>query len=219
MQASREGQAIQFWDRLVKMTRVRSTGEEVMKGGEHGVNVVRIQKGSNHRSFITVYCVMQQLLNANVLQWPSSVSEDGLEVSLWLMDYSLGRNGAKRLFKLVFFDEAGASRFFDAFTEALPPGTKNGQSYWKLRGGAQESDEESTTDDGGDDTFEENSFVQGTADNPCVIDDDGDEDDEAAELAGDDEVEELKRILEEEANVGESQNLFAPMYPDEVDNF
>lgn len=198
MQASKETATL-FWDRVKELQRFKQDGEVVKKGSTDGTNIVRIQKGKRG-VFITAYCVMQQLLNANVTQWPSAVSEDGLEISIWLMDFSLGRNGAKRLFKFIFFDEVAASRFFETFTDSLSCLSKKGLTYWQLRGdtssGASGDEDESTESTGTKDKNNENGAV-----------------DKQQEGGEKEEEDNLAHILEMEENWGESQSLFHHMYP------
>ncbi len=213
MQQSSE-KATKFWDRVPSIVRISSKGEELQKGSLGGLNVVRIQEGRGGRCFITAYCLMQQLCNANILQWPSEVSEDGLTINIWLFDFSLGRNGSKRLFKITFFDEVAASKFFSTYTESLPGRTKEGLSYWEMRDRNTESEGEE------DEGLVETQQGEEKDKNHDLEDDAGDEQENGGGSNADgdvtatsDDMDDLKRILEMEDNYGFSQPLFDPKDP------
>ena len=211
MQKSTE-QSTLFWDRVPRLIRIKSNGEEVQKGSAGGLNIVRIQKGRTC-SFVTAYCIMQQLVNANILQWPSGVSEDGLTIYLWLFDVSLGRSAtSKRLFHFTFFDKVAASRFLEKFTEGLPSDAQRGLSYWEFRNGVSDTEDEPDSEEEKviDETLvgEENDLDDGNHEHG-----NGGAGDESAD---DEEVDELRRIMELEANWGESQCLFNPMAPEDL---
>ena len=210
----KEEKGVVFWDRVVAITRKNSEGEVLQKGSVGGQNIVRIHEGERGGYFMTASCVMQQLLNAHITQWPSAVSEDGCTVTLWLFDYSLGRGGIKREFKMSFFDEYACAKFFITYTSCLPNRARRrgGESFEALRygykGQGEEDSDDSEKNDGGDDD-------DGRDDG----DDDGDEE-EAEEEENNIEQEgrnikdkELERILALEENLGYSQNLFVPLSP------
>ena len=195
-------------------------GEVVDRGEVGGRNVLRLMRGQNGGAFLTVNCIMQELLSANATAWPSSVSDDGLTVSLWLTDFSSGRNGYRRKFMLTFFDELSASRFFESFTLSLPRRAVHGRSFQEMVEdeedgfGAKDDKEEEdnngevdmhgevdeehgeTKNDGkggGGDTRSKKQGAMG----PDIISDDF-----AAILA-----------MEKEMPWGKSQDLFNPQYP------
>jgi len=203
---------VKFWDRLVSLNRTKECGEIVPRGSVGGLNIVRIHKGQSG-DFVTVKCIMQDVLVANILQWPSAVSEDGCSLTLWLFDFSLGRDGsAKRQFDLTFFQSSSCKKFFDSYTQCLKG--MDGPSYDMLKDGGK--DEE----DGSDKEDEAEDIVESTAGLALGGgQEDKDEDDGCPPLCDkneeeDEENEKRRMILELEENFGESQNLFAPQYPD-----
>ena len=110
---------VKFWDRLVSLNRTKKCGEVVPRGSVGGLNILRIHKGQIG-DFVTVKCIMQDVLAAIILQWPSAVSEDGCSLTLWLFDFSLGRNGsAKRQFDLTFSKAHPAKSFLILIRSAL----------------------------------------------------------------------------------------------------
>ena len=129
---------------------------------------------------------------------------------------------SKRLFRFTFFDEVAASRFFETFTEELPDGAKKGLSYWEFRnGGSDSEDEESSKEENVDKTLVDENDLDGE-DDDCQRWSGNGGGDEASnggdgdKTADDDEIDELKRIMELEENWGESQSLFNPLAPEDV---
>ncbi len=219
MQAAVEKNLL-FWDRLNGLWRIKLDGERVMRGSEGGLNVLRILNGGNgasssSSSFMTVHCSYQEVLKCRLDSWPVHVTEDGLTIHLWLMDQSLGRRGYRRKFELHFFDDAGASKFFEAYTNALPQSTVRGNGFVDMRYGtgstSSDEDECPSTDD------EERSVDllrnEGATADDKMKSNDGDR------TADDDEIEDLnQRMLEEDQNWGESQSLFHPTNPFEEED-
>ena len=223
MQTSNETNLL-FWDRLKQLSREKADGEVVDRGEVGGRNVLRLMRGQNGGAFLTVNCIMQELLSANTTAWPSSVSDDGLTVSLWLTDFSSGRKGYRRKFMLTFFDELAASRFFESYTLSLPSRAGRGLSFQEMvedeeNGGfgAEEDDSEEeeevdknreqvkkesggteNDDEGGQEDTQQSKDQEGATGSEMRISDDF-----AAVLA-----------LEQEMPWGESQDLFNPQYPD-----
>ena len=78
-----------FFDRLEELYRTKEDGEVVERGGRQ--NVVRVKRGTDGSCYLRVTCIMLEVLNARIQQWPSAVSEDGQSISLWLIDHSLGQ--------------------------------------------------------------------------------------------------------------------------------
>ena len=239
MQAETESNVI-FWDRLTSLTRESSNGESIKRGShELGRNVVRIHRGAGKSFFLTVYSNgMQQVLCANIVQWASAVSQDGLSITLWLIDHSLGRNGYKRKFQLSFFDELSASRFFSSYSSAVPPEATKGPDYHHLRdsrGALRESGKNEAENaggegangrgvagqknykEGGEDAVLEDHHIYHhdyeEAQENKKVEEDKKESKEKTEECSDDDDDHLKSILEMESNWGESQNLFNPFYP------
>lgn len=200
MDPRRNPSAILF-DRLYSLKRTASNGEVVERGSAGGANEVKIIKREGGTNFIRVSCIMQDILLANVVHWPSGVSEDGRTITLWLEDYSRGRtNGYRRKFELTFFTEYAAELFFDVFVEEL--GNQDGQmpSYQELQNGVEEEEEEERTN--GEE--EEESEKDGKEESEKDGDDLGNEDDDNGQE---------QNIFEIEQNMGESQSLFNPYYP------
>ena len=151
---------------------------------------------------------MQELLRANIKRWPSSVSEDGLAISVWMEDFSLQRNGYRRCFELKFFDERSAQYFFEEFTQALPVGSLKGPSYYEMRHGKEIESEEDKCENEEEDNWNESEKVMKkgqTAAETCPLESDGGDYEPTQQ-----EVDEFFLQLEEE-NIGESQNLFHPI--------
>ena len=119
---------------------------------------------------------MQELLRANIKRWPSSVSEDGLAISVWMEDYSLQRNGYRRCFELKFFDERSAQYFFEEFTQALPVGSLKGPSYYEMRHGKEIESEEDKCENEEEDNWNESEKMMKkgqTAAETCPLESDG----------------------------------------------
>ena len=198
MQAEKEIDVV-FWDRLKGLKRVKESGEVVLRGSEYGENILKIRRWDQGYYYITASCYSQALLSANMNGWPSKVSEDGLTIHLWLFDHSLGRNGFKREFILTFFDELGATGFFDVYTAALPTRVgRNKPSYWDMReGGVKELND--------DEGIKEEAEKEKKNDGEDVVADVAEVDDEDQALAD--------MFALEESNWGESQSLFNPLMP------
>ena len=232
MQAETESNVI-FWDRLTSLTRESSNGESIKRGShELGRNVVRIHRGAGKSFFLTVYSNgMQQVLCANIVQWASAVSQDGLSITLWLIDHSLGRNGYKRKFQLSFFDELSASRFFSSYSSAVPPEATKGPDYHDLRGRGVLGKSGKNGDDAGgkgagcDNGIADQKKLHKEGGEDAPVDnvlcrhgyEGGKEEDKKVEEEADSDMDNdshLKStILEMESNWGESQDLFNPFYP------
>ena len=194
-----------FWDRLDKLSRTKVDGEVVLKGSTTiPLNKIRIWRGERG-GFLTIHCVMQELVRANIRSWPSSVSEDGLTVGLWLHDFSMERNGYRRKFELSFFDGIAAERFFDVFVDELPTSVTRGPSYYEMKDGCEDNDEEDL-DDSEAQEEEEN-------DDDCSSKSTEENDGNRVGEAEDNEEDKLKFILELDDNWGESQSLFNPSHP------
>jgi len=216
-----------FRDRLLRLTRTKSDGEEVDKGSTDGLNVVRLLRGEGC-GFVIVSCSCQELLRANLQSWPFSVSEDGLRIALFLTDYSAGRKGYRRKFSLCFFDEAAALTFFNTVVSLLPVGVKQGRSYMELRYDIEEvsDEEEEEVDgekDGEEEEVDEEKVGKGGVDTESTEEsasvnsasgEGGEQDkDEEEDVEGlTDEMKELLALEQDEA-WGNSQALFNPMHP------
>jgi len=198
-----------FWDRLDKLSRTKMDGEVVLKGSTTiPLNKIWIWRGERG-GFLTIHCVMQELVRANIRSWPSSVSEDGLTIGLWLHDFSMERNGYRRRFGLTFFDGIAAERFFDVFVEELPSSVTRGPSYYEMKDGCEEDDEddldtseEQEQEDGCNDKSTEGASIEEKYNEEKG----GEEEDNGKENN-------LKFILELEDNWGESQSFFNPSHP------
>ena len=206
MQAAIE-QNVLFWDRLDKLSRTKMDGEVVLKGSTTiPLNKIRIWRGERG-GFITIHCIMQELLRANIRSWPSSVSEDGLTVGLWLHDFSMERNGYRRRFELTFFDGIAAERFFDVFVDELPTSVTRGPSYYEMKDGCEDNDLDGLDDSEAQEEEEEN-------DDDCSKSTEGSSIQECnGNRGGEAEDDDLKFILELEDNWGQSQSLFNPSHP------
>ncbi len=197
-----------FWDRLEKLSRTKMDGEVVLKGSTTvPLNKVRIYRGERG-GFLTIHCVMQELVRANVREWPYSVSEDGLTVGLWLHDYSMERNGYRRKFELTFFDEVATERFFDVFVNELPTHISTGPSYYEMKGGYKDGDSEDM--DSSLEKEEDGSDSQSAKGGGASIEENNRNKTREGE---DNEEDDIKFLLELEGNWGESQNLFNPSRP------
>ena len=215
MQVAKEDKVV-HWDWLDELKREKMNGEIVAKGSKGGFNVLQIFEG-NQGHFLRVVCKGQELLNANIHSWPARVSEDGLTIELWLFDNSLGRDLYKRKFFLTFFEERAALLFFESYTNALSF-VKDGYSYWDMKHGTAgnhldgESDECASKEEDGEEETGVEELVELLDNGPVKI--------ESVAAAGDDsfnEREELQLLLEIEANIGQSQDLFNPYYPSQCD--
>lgn len=182
-------------------------GEVVLRGSSTiPLNKIRIRRGERG-GFLTIHCVMQELLCANIRSWPSSVSEDGLTVGLWLHDYSMQRNGYRRKFELTFFDGISAERFFDVFVNELPTNVTKGWSYYEMKDGCEDTDSEDLDDS---EAEEENDDADSkSTGGDSIKENDRNKDRETKHNEEDD----LKFILELDDNWGESQSLFNPSHP------
>lgn len=205
----RRNPSVILFDRLHSLKRTASNGEVVERGSTGGANEVKIIKREGGTNFLRVSCIMQDILLANVVHWPSGVSEDGRTITLWLEDYSRGRtNGYRRKFELTFFTEYAAELFFDVFVEEL--GNQDGQllSYQEFMNGVEEEEEEEEERTNGE---EEKSEKDGNEES----DKDGKEESEkdGNDLRGNDDDNGQESIFEIEQNMGESQSLFNPYYP------
>lgn len=216
MQVKNEKEVL-FWDRLSELKRVKEDGEVVSRGSIGGINILRIHQGGRGSCFMTASCHSQSLLNAEIITWPSNVSDDGMSINLWLFDYSLGRQGYKREFILTFIDELGASRFFETFTDALPSKVKQGKSYWEMRNscGSQSDDDESIVDNSNDSINNSSHRDQDFNDIRRGGERRNDVSENSVEDCNHNDAanEELAHILEMEENWGESQSLFDPIHP------
>ena len=136
------------------------------------------------------------------------VSDDGCTVELWLIDSALDRQPYKRRFKFTFIDELSCEKFFASYTSRLPDDAKVGKSFIELKEGpidtTQESGSETTLGEDNDD--DDNKNEDSRSETYPSADDD-------AESATEEEVDELKRLLEMEEVWGDSQNLFNPCHP------
>lgn len=234
MQVDNEKQVV-FWDRLERLDRKKKEdGETVQRGSIGGSNILRIREGEKDRGyFLTVTCVMQQVLIANIAQWPSAVLDEGRSIKIWFFDHALGQDGNKREFTLSFFDEYGAKKFFESYTSCLPKKQRKrgGKSFDALLHGATEGDRAGSGKNGGM-KEEDDVGIKASGEKKEGIDDgdgnstgkkkrkrdeaeverdnnkDGDDDDEHQAK--------IQRIMEMEDNWGESQSLFQPHYPDEI---
>jgi hypothetical protein len=220
MQLNKEGPTILFWDRIQSLVRVKANGEHVTKGATDGSNIIRVNRGKRGGCFVTVFWTCQELLRSNVTCWPDNVSADGKQVDLLLVDFSQGRNGYQRMFKIRFFDEIGASRFFEIVTESLDCGD---HSFIQMKIGETIIDTSQDTidllnEEEEVDVEEENNVEWGSKDGGG--EDKGkskgaDKDKDEGELKGKDED---KEESEEEGdqdldcNFGESQDLFNPTH-------
>lgn len=187
---------------------------------------------------------MQEVLNANARMWPSSVSDDGLTIEIWLDDFAMGRKGYRRKFALTFFEVNFANAFFNVYTSYLPNETPQGQGFYAMMGGGQdksdddddddaqmdreeEKEEEMNSDD--DDNKEVNgnvydgdegeegsvSVVDYSTDTILVVDEDEEDAGANAAMSPEDKLsEELRNVLTLEENVEESQSFWDPYYPD-----
>ena len=229
MQATNEKNLL-FWDRLKQLSREKEDGEIVDKGDINGRNVLRLMSGENGGAFLTVNCIMQELLSANATAWPSSVSDDGLTVTLWLTDFSSGRDGYRRKFMLTFFDELSASRFFESFTLSLPCRAVRGRSYEEMVLGGDEEDAGfgAVEEAGKEDEEEERKIGEGEenveadeahreAENDGEGGGGGDTGSEGQQEATDpaDISDDFAAMLvmEQEMPWGQSQDFFHPQYP------
>ena len=195
---------IVFWDRLKKLNRTKSSGEVVAKGSTAGLNVVRIRQGEGTGQFLTVHCIMQELLRANIKRWPSSVSEDGLSVCVWMDDFSTQQKGYRRHFELNFFDENSAQRFFDSFTAALPDSAVKGLNYYEMRFNKELEVVEEKGEENGNVKNDEKEVEEGRKESISLSDSEDDD------FPSQSEVDAF--LLEvEEVNIGESQSLFNPI--------
>jgi len=187
-----------FFDRLTSLRRTKANGEVVPRGGsENALRIIRGKRGY----FVRVTCIMQEVLSANITQWPSDVSEDGLTITLWLFDQALGRQPTNRKFELTFLDEVGARRFFEALTEvALPEESRVGRSYFDLRNGEEE--EESDNEESDENGVEEDRIVE-------VVES---KSEEGGSVVGSLDKD-FEEILQMEQNWGNSQSLFDPLHP------
>ena len=137
-QAVEEG--IIYWDYLDEILCHKKDGTVVNWEGTCGENVVQIREGrrsaaGQQSAFVTVYCKMQQLLCSNIVRWPSAVSNDGKTITIWLEDFSLGRNGYRRKFELVFVTENRAYDFFEAYTSHIMHGNESCPSFLQFQEG------------------------------------------------------------------------------------
>ncbi len=202
-----------FYENGISLFRVKTNGDVVTKGGKLE-STVRIKRGPRG-PFIVVDCVMQQLLLANVRGWPSSVSDDGLTITLWLTDHSLGRDPMNRKFLLGFPRALSAERFFSVYVRDLNEDV-HGLSYHELRDGIDGNDGDNAGDDGDNDTGSDNGN-DGNNDNDGVGRDEGRND--GGELAGGNKVGEEDAgdpfPFGEEENWGYSQTFWNPMNPED----
>lgn len=185
------------WDRLCKLEREWKDGRIVEKGSTNGGNILRICEGERGR-FVRVNFSSTLLVNANIKQWPSSVSSDGKRISLWLMDFSFGWI-VKRKFFLTFFDERGAELFFRLFTSSLPKHSTTGLSFaqMKVKGAGGSDYDEDHDDDGESDEDEDESFFRdGWAGADEEDDKDDDEGDNKYNKGGDEEEEEAQTSID-----------------------
>ena len=90
------------------------------------------------------------------------------------------------------------------YIEFLPVTATQGADFDSLRGCQSEEDKENSA------LSFDNSKQKNEDEN--YVEEEGDNNDK---MADDEEVEDLKKILEMEANFGNSQPLFLPMHPDE----
>lgn len=198
-----------FWDRLEKLSRTKMDGEVVLKGSTTiPLNKIRIWRGERG-GFITIHCIMQELLRANIRSWPSSVSEDGLTVGLWLHDYSMERNGYRRKFELSFFDGIAAERFFDVFVNELPTHITTGPSYYEMKSDCKGTDSEDVDNSEEEEEEDDCDCDSKSTEGASIEEYDGNKGGEEE----DNEEDNLKFILELEDNWGESQSLFNPSNP------
>lgn len=119
-----------FWDRLRKMERVKESGAIVEKGSADGGNILRICEGERGH-YLNVRFSTTLLLNANIRQWPTDVSADGLTIGIWMMDYAQKRI-MKRKFLFTFFTESAAETFFKMYTDSLTMFSNEGLGYREM---------------------------------------------------------------------------------------
>jgi len=226
MQATNEKNLL-FWDRLKQLSREKEDGEIVDKGDVNGKNVLRLMSGKNGGAFLTVNCIMQELLSANATAWPSSVSDDGLTVTLWLTDFLSGRDGYRRKFMLTFFDELSASRFFESFTLSLPCRAARGRTYQEMIEDEEDADFEAVEEAGKENEEEERKIGEGEekveadqAHREAENDgeggggkDTGSEEEEATDPADISDDFAAMLAMEQEMPWGQSQDFFHPQYP------
>lgn len=214
MQVAKETNVV-FWERLDGLFRYKEDGERVMRGGEGGMNVLRIfkrssggvEQGGGSTHFMRITCSYQEVLNCNIRSWPASVTEDGLTITLWLQDQSIGRN-FQRKFELKFLDEMGARNFFEAYTSALPQAAAKGRSFVDMRNGDSaflEKDSGSSDDSNEDDdeTRSVDLFDRHRQEQENKND----------KMADSKDIENLTNLFADEENWGHSQSLFNPMSP------
>ena len=213
-----------FYDRIVSMRRTKESGEVVDRGSTEGaLNSIEIRRGTGGICYVVGHCIMQQILLANIKQWPSAVSDDGRTVTLWLDDHSLGRNGYRRKFEVTFIHERLAKIFFSLFTGAIQERVGPCLSFEKMayggvgehqerEGGNDNSDDDnSSSNNNNEEEREEDNglaeLVQALNDSSVVgvaqEDSNNDEND----------YDHFQRILEMEQNMGESQSLFHLYHP------
>ena len=112
---------LHYADRLVVLTRIKSDGEPVVKGAtEPGSCRVQLLTKRFSRTLppvplILAHCNSQLVLSARIKHWPVSVSSDGLEIGIWLDDYSGSQNYHRKFF-LKFFNDIAANAFFCIYT-------------------------------------------------------------------------------------------------------
>ena len=214
MQFEKE-KGVEYFDRVILLLREKDSGEMVQRGADNGSNIIRIRRSDNGRCWLSGHCAMQEILRAYIQQWPSGVSKDGCTITLWLIDTSLDRRQYKRKFELTFFDETSCEKFFESFTSRIPNSNAIGPSYLEMRESKLDKEDSGSETTLGEDECEDEDKDEDedSKDECCQRNDEkgnvGDGDDSASE----EDVDELKRILEIEATWGDSQDLFHPHRP------
>lgn len=130
---------------------------------------------------------------------------DGKTIVLWLQDFSLGRQGEKRKFKLAFLTDNAAASFFDEYTKYLVK-RKRHLSYEQMveGGGDGDSSSDSGSDGGADGGSDGGSDGGAEAENK-----EGEDNHEGDKK----EDEDQHKLLELDEPFGDSQCLFNPTYP------
>lgn len=116
-----EEEKLHYGDRLRHLIRIKRNGSAVIKGAEEvgscKLQIITKCFGENTSPFplILAHCESQLVLSARINRLPNSVSRDGLEIVIWLDDYSGGQNFCRK-FILKFFDQVSASSFFSIYS-------------------------------------------------------------------------------------------------------
>ena len=193
-----------YFDRLARLDRADCNGRLHSRHGElneGGVKLRIVDDSRRQRPYIIAHSGTRSVLQAEIYPRPvDEVSEDGLQVSIFLFDISASRN-QQRKFRFTFFDGSGAKLFFDMYNSCgLTRPSFTGFDFDAVREGRHLHDGDSGSDgDGGDDG------------------DDGDDGDHhvitglveggSGEEEGNDQNDIILELLEVD-NFGESQDIF-----------